>query len=628
MKFGVKRIWLAIVFLALCMALGVRCARVLAPEGGPKDVNPPRMLRAKPENFTANFTGTEVRIYFDEMVVSKDFQKKVQVSPPLKFPLTATDKGKSVSLKIKDTLRENSTYRIDLSDVIVDLTEGNKTLSCVYVFSTGSRIDSGLVVGVARDAFTHNPVENVEVQLYATDALHVAVDSFPDGVARAREDGTFRVENLPKRAFQTVALVDINANRKYDLPTEKIAFLDSTVWPIRMPRYVDTLGSADTIQVAKNDRNVSPAIDSTAAAKRAGLDSVLAGQKERENAARVLLNIFSYVRPKQMLVKRERPEAGMLRFIFACPPEGEVRMEPVAPEGISFVEERSKRGDTIILWAQNELTRDADTLFLHVHSLKSDSLNALKPWIDTVRLGFKQKKKDKAQKGSKGTQNSDTVAVREPLVLQVLNAAIASAIKPGDTLIIRSQQPFATLDSSKLRLISNADTTEYPYSLVRFENRPRDVGITAQWPIDSAFTMVIDSGAIFDHFGACNDSTAFSWRTYRPSDYSTLHFNLIRVPKPCILQLYTEEKEKKTVREVFAREEDGRVSIRYLNPGTYLLRIVDDRNGDGRWTTGDYESQRQPESVRYFVTKKGEKEIKVRANWEYDIDVDYSILEE
>ena len=82
------------------------------------------------------------------------------------------------------------------------------------------------------------------------------------------------------------------------------------------------------------------------------------------------------------------------------------------------------------------------------------------------------------------------------------------------------------------------------------------------------------------------------------------------------------------MREVFAREEDGRVSIRYLNPGTYLLRIVDDRNGDGRWTTGDYESQRQPEPVRYFVTKKGEKEIKVRANWEYDIDVDYSILEE
>ena len=43
---------------------------------------------------------------------------------------------------------------------------------------------------------------------------------------------------------------------------------------------------------------------------------------------------------------------------------------------------------------------------------------------------------------------------------------------------------------------------------------------------------------------------------------------------------------------------------------------------------GDYESHRQPEPVRYFVTKKGEKEINVRANWEYDIDVDYSILEE
>ena len=66
----------------------------------------------------------------------------------------------------------------------------------------------------------------------------------------------------------------------------------------------------------------------------------------------------------------------------------------------------------------------------------------------------------------------------------------------------------------------------------------------------------------------------------------------------------------------------------YLDPGTYYLRVVDDRNGDGRWTTGDFARRRQPEAVRYYTTEKGESEIKTRANWEYDISVDYSKLEE
>lgn len=618
--------------LALCFALCARCARVMAPEGGPKDETPPKLLRAKPEPFALNFADKEVRLYFDEIVATKEFQKAVQVSPPMKYPITPVDKGKSVLLKFEDTLRANTTYRIDLSGAIVDFSEGNKATNCIYVFSTGPRIDSGLVVGTARDAFTHEPVEKASVQLYITDAPRAAIDSFPNAAARIKEDGTFRVENLQNRAFQVVALADVNANRQYDLPTEQIAFLDTLVRAIRMPDFVDTLELQDTAVASTRPDVPLQAFDSIAAHERALVnaqrDSLLAEQRAYENSMRIVLNLFTSVRPMQVLLKRERPEAGLVRLVFACPPEGDVRVETVAPAGLSFVEERSALGDTILLWAKDKLTRDADTLFLNVHSLKSDSLYTLRPWVDTLRLGYKFKTAESRGRKSKKTEAKDTLVRREPLKFKILTADQASIIKPGDTLLLRTQYPYAALDTTKFRLIENADTTDYPFSLVRYAGRPRDLGVTAHWPIDSSFTMVIDSGAFKSYFGACNDSVAFDWRTYRPADYSALHFNLVKVPRPCILQLYTDEKEKKTVREVIARDGDTKVSILYLRPGAYSLRIVHDVNGDGKWTTGDFEKRRQPEPVRYFVSDKGEKVITTRANWEYDINVDYSVLEE
>lgn len=618
--------------LVICVALCARCARIMAPEGGPKDETPPKLLRAKPEPFAVNFSDKEVRLYFDEMVSSKEFQKAAQVSPPLKHPVTPVDKGKSVLLKFKDTLRANTTYRVDLSGAIADLSEGNKAANCVYVFSTGPQIDSGLIVGTARDAFTHNPVEKSSVQLYITDAPRAAIDSFPSAAARIKEDGTFRVENLPNREFRVVALVDVNSNLKYDLPTEQIAFLDTPVQAIRMPTFVDTLALQDTAVASARPDASLPAFDSLAARERAFVkaqrDSLLAEQRAKEDGARVVLNLFTYARPMQVLLKRERPEAGLVRLVYACPPEGEVRVEAVAPAGLSFVEERSKQGDTVLLWAKDGPTRDADTLFLNVHSLKSDSLSTLRPWVDTLRLGFKFKTGESRGRKLRKTEGKDTIDRREPLKFGVVDASNVFAIKPNDTLLLRTQYPYAALDSTKFRLIANADTTDYPFSLVRYEGRPRDLGITAHWPIDSSFTMVVDSGAFCSYFGVCNDSTAFDWKTYRPADYSALHFVLTNVPRPCILQLYTDEKEKKTVREVVALEGDTTVSILYLRPGAYSLRIVHDVNGDGKWTTGDFEKRRQPEPVRYFESEKGEKVITTRANWEYDINVDYTVLEE
>ena len=60
---------------------------------------------------------------------------------------------------------------------------------------------------------------------------------------------------------------------------------------------------------------------------------------------------------------------------------------------------------------------------------------------------------------------------------------------------------------------------------------------------------------------------------------------------------------------------DGRADFFYLRPGEYYVRCFVDRNGDGEWTTGHFDSGLHPEPTYYFP-----KAISVKAQWELEQD--------
>ena len=71
-------------FLVMIVAL-LQCARRGSPTGGPKDITPPVLVSANPENMATNFKATKIRLYFDELITLKDVQEQLIVSPPLKY---------------------------------------------------------------------------------------------------------------------------------------------------------------------------------------------------------------------------------------------------------------------------------------------------------------------------------------------------------------------------------------------------------------------------------------------------------------------------------------------------------------------------------------------------------------
>jgi len=226
----------AYIFLFLIAAALMQCARRGRPTGGPKDVTPPVLLKAEPDNMTINFKETKIRLYFDELVKLEDVQEQLIVSPPLKYLPDITPQGganKFIEIRIKDTLLENTTYTLNFGQSIVDNNEGNPNSFLTYVFSTGSYIDSLEVKGAIRDAFNQKADEFVSVMLYKIDTAYTDSTIFkrpPNYITNTLDSAViFTLSNLKEGKYAMFALKDASKNNMFDQNTDKIAFLQDTI---------------------------------------------------------------------------------------------------------------------------------------------------------------------------------------------------------------------------------------------------------------------------------------------------------------------------------------------------------------------------------------------------------------
>lgn len=605
-----------LLLLPLVLALG--CARTAAPEGGPKDVTPPKVLKTKPPLGATNVKPEKIRIYFDEYTQVKDAAKEFYVSPPLKTPLLPVMKGHSIEFTISDSLRDSTTYVLNFGKGLVDLTEGNVLKGFSYVFSTGDSIDHGTLSGLVRDAFTQDPLPDVFAMLYLPKGVTPARDTVPDAIAKTDEKGYFKFRNVPMQPMNIVALNDKNTNFRYDQPTEGIAFQVELAQPSRMTAQ-DTLTSKGGDSVSTSP--TSPKQDSLALHPKS--DTPRAAVPEVD----LILDMFSRADRAQMLIVKTRPLPEQLHFVFSRPPEGSIEYSPMEPQGFGFVRQPSAQGDTVDLWLTDSAAAHRDTLVLHVSYLKTDSLKQLVPTVDTVRLGFEfEDEKEDKTKDQDAVQDTVTKQKKLPPLSIQLKAQNVSALRPHDTLWFEADRRIDYFDTAKLQMLRLVDSVEVSFALVRDTLRPNALGLAYPWPVDTAFSLKLRQGTFRSLLGLESDSMEYRLQGLHPSDFSAIHLRLFDAPTPCLLQLFTDKKTKATLYQATYLGGDSAVTLRYLQPGVYGLRIIHDSNSDGQWTTGNYDKGLQPETVRYFKDPQGEADIKVRRNWEYDIDVHYNEL--
>ena len=221
----------SILLFILALLTFISCAKRGNPDGGPKDAEPPRFVRANPENFTTNFDAKEIRIFFDEYIKLNEAQRQIIISPPMDPRPEITPLGsasRSVRIRINDTLQPNTTYTINFGRSIVDNNEGNPLNFFQYVFSTGNYIDSLSVTGTISDAFLIEPDPFISVMLYEVNESYtdsVVYHTPPRYVTNSLDSTTFQFDYLKEGTYRMIALKDDNSNYRFEPGIEKIAFL-------------------------------------------------------------------------------------------------------------------------------------------------------------------------------------------------------------------------------------------------------------------------------------------------------------------------------------------------------------------------------------------------------------------
>ena len=71
---------------------------------------------------------------------------------------------------------------------------------------------------------------------------------------------------------------------------------------------------------------------------------------------------------------------------------------------------------------------------------------------------------------------------------------------------------------------------------------------------------------------------------------------------------------------------NGVAEFYYLKPEKYYMRLIVDRNGNGKWDTGNVVERRQPERAEIYANDEGEDTFATKANWEVEFSIDMNTL--
>jgi uncharacterized protein (DUF2141 family) len=224
--------------LVILFLVSIGCAKRGNITGGEKDTLAPVLDASIPKNFSTNFDGKIIKLYFNEYVKLKDINKQLVVSPPMNSPpeVFPANSSKFLTIKIKDTLQPNTTYSFNFGQSIQDNNEGNPYSQFKYVFSTGSYIDSLSIKGTIKDALEQTTDNFVNVMLYEKNDLFtdsIIYKEKPRYVTNTLDSLTaFKIENIKAGNYLLVAVKDSNKNYKFDPKSDRIGFYSQ---PITVP---------------------------------------------------------------------------------------------------------------------------------------------------------------------------------------------------------------------------------------------------------------------------------------------------------------------------------------------------------------------------------------------------------
>jgi len=200
------------------------CANIVAPTGGEKDSDPPKILNT---TILEKAGSTDISFIFNEYIQTNKWEEYFYISPPIEKIIRKKIKGKKLTITIEDTLAKNTTYNIVLNNCIKDNNEGNILDSLFTILPTSDKIDSFTLSGKLQDAYTLAEVENAWIMLFEENRSDsVIFKENPNYIAKTNKNGYFCFPNLNNKNYNIVSITDFDFIYNEE---EKMAFLSTLV---------------------------------------------------------------------------------------------------------------------------------------------------------------------------------------------------------------------------------------------------------------------------------------------------------------------------------------------------------------------------------------------------------------
>ena len=599
LKNRIKANTLFLPFYLLVFLLLVSCAKMGQPDGGWFDETPPKVIGASPADGAVNVNQKKINIYFDEFIKLDNPSEKVVVSPPQLEQPEIKGAGRRIQISLVDSLKANTTYTIDFSDAISDNNEGNPMGNYTYSFSTGAAIDTMEVSGHVLESENLEPVKGILVGLYADHADSAFRTKPMLRVSRTDSRGRFVIKGVAPGSYRIYALQDQDGDYKFSQKSEKIAFSHDIIVPSCKPDVRQDTTWVDSLHIKSIDQ----------------VDYI------HFLPDNIVLRAFTEPLTDRFFLKAERQKANSFTLFFSY---GDSILPQI--KGLNFdaenafLVEASEKKDTITYWLKDTALVNQDTLLMDITYRMTDSTGVLVNKTDSAQeilskepyaKRMKEQEKElaawtkKQEKKKKKGEPYDSVMEVKPLNVQL---SVSSQFDPDQNVIFSFPTPLAKVDTAAIHLYAKHDTLWYraPMEFLPLENRKYE--LRGEWRPDIEYSLEVDSAAFEDIYGLASKPIKQGFKVNSLDTYGTLLVNITSLHDlPLIVQLLDAQdkviKETKTV--------NGVAEFYYLKPQKYYMRLIVDRNNNGKWDTGNYASDQQAEEVYYYP-----EAIECKAKWD------------
>ncbi len=616
--------------LLLILIVIYACATVQSPTGGEKDEKAPILYESNPKNQSTNFNGKEIKLFFNEWMKLEQINKELIITPREDIKYEATLKKQELIIELEEALNDSTTYTFNFRKALSDITEGNLWENPIIAFSTGDYLDSLKVEGTITNLFDQQPAKEFVVGLYNANSDTANLrQGKPVYFTTTDENGNYKMQNIKAGQYIVYTFADKNDNLINNSQSEPYGFYSDTL------NLVDSIAPLSILTYKRNEdtlqlKKYSPV----------GKDFIVQYNKGLSN-----YKITNPNDTNQFIYTNNVEESKYLKIYKENFPELEYETDSLellieVNDSINnyrkdtvFLKTRESRITNENIKIENKpkgkiLSGEQEFIFQLNKPVYNINYDSIQLRLDTIPIKLFTKEELKFNFNKKEVKLN--TIINEKVVDQLIDSLknVSDSINNikdsvnnmTDTIAVNNDSSQIKKKDKPSLMDQKDDRQTNNRTGLDTENENVSRGNSNQ--STKAYTLQIYTGK-GAFIGIESDSTEVSTTSLqfkKAEDYGIIKGNVKNIKSDFIIELISEKYELK---DTLINNKD--FQFNYVEPGKYRLRLIEDKNANGKWDAGNPLTLSPAENIYYL-----EEVITVKANWEvidktFDFNVDNDV---